>query len=206
MIKLKVAIINFNTGNLRSIYNAIRKDAPLSQITLTRDPETILKSERIIIPGQGNSIESISILSKNLPLREVLLQSIKLKPVLGICMGQHILCQRTEEGSVRCLDLFRGSVERLSGGKFIPNVGWRAVVSTGSHPMLSNIPNSSEFYFSHSYFTGLDKLHTAAITLYGNKIFSSAMAKDNVFVTQFHPEKSSYIGSIMLFNFLRWKP
>lgn len=206
MIKMDVAIINLGTGNLYSLYDATRKVATSDRIVVTRNPDTILRSDRIIIPGQGNSAESISMLSKNVQLKEVIFQSIKLKPALSICMGQHILCQSSAEGSAKCLDLFSGSVKRLKEGRSIPNIGWRSVFTNRRHQMFSNIPFLSEFYFSHSYFIEPDQQHTVAITLYGGNVLSSVMVKDNVLATQFHPEKSSYYGSIMLFNFLRWKP
>lgn len=205
-VRPSVAIINFRTGNLFSVYSAVKRANNGEIVTITDDPKVINSSDRIILPGQGNADSCLRLLSHNTNLKRSLLNCLRLKPVLGICVGQHLLSLRSEESIADCLGCFSCVVKRLRSPNEVPHIGWSAVWYDKSHPILNNIPMPAAFYFSHSYYVSPPRGCDGAFTFCGRDVVLAMLMRDNIVTTQFHPEKSSHFGSAVLHNFLRWKP
>jgi glutamine amidotransferase len=193
-------------GNLRSVSKAIEHVAPQAQVIVTADPERILASDRVVVPGQGAMRDCMRQLGES-GAREAVIEAARRKPFLGVCIGLQMLFEHGEEGDTPGLGLLPGRVPRfaLSGLK-IPHMGWNEVAQTHPHPMWENIADGSRFYFVHSYYPvpGNPAL-TAATTVYGRP-FTCAVARDNIFAVQFHPEKSQSAGLQLLSNLVRWRP
>ena len=203
-----IAIIDYGVGNLRSVYNAVNFISPKSKSIVTSDPDQILKADRLIFPGQGAMPGCVKELDKR-GLKEVLIESARHKPFFGICLGLQMLFEISDEGNQQGFGLLPGKVikfkddykERIK----IPHMGWNSVIQSNQHPMWRNIKNGSKFYFVHSYFAEIsnDKI-VVGQTDHGEN-FASAVAKDNIFASQFHPEKSAAVGLQLLENFISWK-
>ncbi len=193
-------------GNLRSVSKALEHVAPGAEIQLTADPEKILSAERIVVPGQGAMPDCMRQLGAS-GARAAVVEATRARPFLGICIGLQMLFERGEEGDAAGLGVLPGRVPRfaLSGLK-IPHIGWNEVMQERSHPLWSGIPDCSRFYFVHSYYPApRDAALTAATAVYGAP-FTCAIARDNIFAVQFHPEKSASAGLQLLSNFVRWRP
>ncbi|AGO28322.1 imidazole glycerol phosphate synthase, subunit HisH [Candidatus Tremblaya phenacola PAVE] len=201
-----IVIVNFRTGNLFSVLSAVRKVSCGKSIAITDDPNLIVRAERIILPGQGHAGCCLGVLNQNHDLKEALLEALRLKPVLGICVGQQLLCSNTAESSSACLGPFQSDVRALRSPNIIPHVGWREVWFDRPHTIWKGVPIPTNFYFSHSYYVCSSNNYSSAHSFYGPDILTTAASKDNIITTQFHPEKSSYFGAVILQNFLRWKP
>jgi glutamine amidotransferase len=203
---LRIAVVDYGMGNLRSVSKAIEHVAPQAQVIVTADPERILASDRVVVPGQGAMRDCMRQLGES-GAREAVIEAARRKPFLGVCIGLQMLFEHGEEGDTPGLGLLPGRVPRfaLSGLK-IPHMGWNEVAQTHPHPMWENIADGSRFYFVHSYYPvpGNPAL-TAATTVYGRP-FTCAVARDNIFAVQFHPEKSQSAGLQLLSNFVRWRP
>jgi glutamine amidotransferase len=203
---LRIAVVDYGMGNLRSVSKAIEHVAPQAQVIVTADPERILASDRVVVPGQGAMRDCMRQLGES-GAREAVIEAARRKPFLGVCIGLQMLFEHGEEGDTPGLGLLPGRVPRfaLSGLK-IPHMGWNEVAQTHPHPMWENIADDSRFYFVHSYYPvpGNPAL-TAATTVYGRP-FTCAVARDNIFAVQFHPEKSQSAGLQLLSNFVRWRP
>ena len=203
-----IAIIDYGVGNLRSVHNAVNFISPQKKSFVTNDPDKVLKADKIIFPGQGAMPGCVEELDKR-GLKEVLIESAKQKPFLGICLGLQMLFEISDEGNQKGFGLLPGKVikfksdykERIK----IPHMGWNSVMQSNAHPMWRNIRSGSKFYFVHSYFaqTSDEKL-VVGHTEYGDN-FASAVARDNIFACQFHPEKSAAIGLQLLENFISWE-
>ncbi|MEO0582246.1 MAG: imidazole glycerol phosphate synthase subunit HisH [Bacteroidota bacterium] len=191
----KVAIIKYNAGNIQSVVYALERQGVIP--TLTDDPQTLHKAERVIFPGVGEASSAMRYL-KEKGLDQVI-KELK-QPVLGICLGLQLMCQHSEENDTVALGIFPASVKLFpqSVGK-VPHMGWNNV-ATKQHPLLAGIPNGSHMYFVHGYYAELND-YTVGQTEYGLG-FSSVMQRDNFFATQFHPEKSGRHGAQILQNFL----
>jgi glutamine amidotransferase len=203
---LKIAVVDYGMGNLRSVSKALEHVAPEAEVTVTADPDTILSSERVVVPGQGALPDCMRQLTAS-GAREAVVEATRAKPFLGICIGLQMLFERGEEGDTVGLGLLPGRVPRfaLSGLK-IPHIGWNEVVQARPHPLWAGIPDRSRFYFVHSYYPApRDAALTAATAVYGAP-FTCAIARDNIFAVQFHPEKSQSAGLQLLSNFVRWRP
>jgi imidazole glycerol-phosphate synthase subunit HisH len=208
-----VAVIDYGMGNLRSVAKAIEKVGPGVTVSVTSDPAQIRAAERVVFPGQGAMRDCMAEL-QNRGLDRVVRDCIANKPFLGICMGLQVLLDFSEENNGReGLGIVHGRVQRFADGLTdsktgerlkIPHMGWNQVHQTHAHPLWAGIPQDSRFYFVHSYYVVPEdaRLITGS-TAYPDD-FASALAWDNVFAVQFHPEKSQRAGLNLLANFLQW--
>jgi imidazole glycerol-phosphate synthase subunit HisH len=203
---LKIAVVDYGMGNLRSVSKALEHVAPGAQVTLTADPQTIRSAERVVVPGQGALPDCMRQLAAT-GAREAVVEAAREKPFLGICIGLQMLFERGEEGDAAGLGLLPGRVPRLAvTGLKIPHIGWNEVTQARPHAVWAGIPDRSRFYFVHSYYPApRDAVLTAATSVYGSP-FTCAIARDNIFAVQFHPEKSQSAGLQLLSNFVRWRP
>ncbi|MFM9970513.1 MAG: imidazole glycerol phosphate synthase subunit HisH [Burkholderiales bacterium] len=211
---MKVVVIDYGMGNLRSVSKALEHVAPNAQIIVTSDAKTVLSADRVVFPGQGAMPDCMrEVEARN--LRPAILATARDRPFLGICIGLQMLFEESEEGQTKGLGLFPGNVQRFqrneidAGGNAhlkIPHMGWNRVGQIGSHDMWSGIEDSARFYFVHSYYANPAlKSLIAGQTNYGIN-FTCAVARDNIFAVQFHPEKSQSSGLRLLANFIDWNP
>ena len=208
----QIVVIDYGMGNLRSVAKAIEHVAPGQSVIISSDASEIANAERVVFPGQGAARDCMREL-RDRNLTDVVLNAAKEKPFLGICMGMQILLNHSEENNgIECLGLYKGNVrffgknlKNAAGEKLkIPHMGWNEVNQTIDHPLWKNIKNQARFYFVHSYYMDpQDDNLVAANTDYGIR-FVTAIAKDNVFAVQFHPEKSAQDGLQLLKNFTQW--
>ena len=190
---MNVAIINYGAGNIQSIRFALERLGVSA--SLSSDPETIQSASHVIFPGVGEASSAMAKL-KSTQLY-TLIPELK-QPVLGICLGMQLMCNSTEEGNTTALGIFDTEVVRFSTSRNVPHMGWNEV--KGSGVLFEKIPNDSHFYLVHSYYA-IPNINTVGHCLY-NLNFAAAMAKNNFYGTQFHPEKSGAIGAQLLQNFL----
>ncbi len=203
---MRIAVVDYGMGNLRSVSKAIERVAPQAQVRVTAAPEEILSSDRVVVPGQGAMPDCMRQLAAS-GARDAVVEAARARPFLGICIGLQMLFEHGEEGDTPGLGLLGGEVPRfrLTGLK-IPHMGWNEVAQSRPHALWAGIPDSSRFYFVHSYYPApRDAALTAATTVYGRP-FTCAVARDNIFAVQFHPEKSQSAGLQLLSNFVRWRP
>ncbi|HEV3010211.1 MAG TPA: imidazole glycerol phosphate synthase subunit HisH [Burkholderiales bacterium] len=204
---MRIAVVDYGMGNLRSVSKALEHVAPGAEVVVTAAPETILSSERVVVPGQGALPDCMRQLGTS-GAREAVVEAAAEKPFLGICIGLQMLFERGEEGDTAGLGLLPGQVPRFlpSSGLKIPHIGWNEVAQVRPHALWAGIPDRSRFYFVHSYYPApRDAALTAATSVYGAP-FTCAIARDNIFAVQFHPEKSQSAGLQLLSNFVRWRP
>jgi len=210
----RISVIDYGMGNLRSVAKAVEHVAgPDDEVLVTDDPALILSSERVLFPGQGAARDCMAAISQH-HLNRAILEAARERPFLGICMGQQVLLESSEEnGGTELLGLYPGRVRRFPGGRGpdgerlkIPHMGWNQVHQTHDHPLWAGISQDSRFYFVHSYYVDPEQAGlTAATTEYGVR-FASAFADANLFAVQFHPEKSADAGLQLLRNFVNWRP
>jgi len=193
-------------GNLRSVSKALEHVAPGADVLATADPASIRSAERVVVPGQGAMPDCMRQLEES-GAREAVVEATRAKPFLGICIGLQMLFERGEEGDTPGLGLLAGDVPRFRvEGLKIPHMGWNEVAQARRHPLWSGIADGSRFYFVHSYYPApRDPALTAGTAVYG-KPFTCAIARDNIFAVQFHPEKSQSAGLQLLSNFVNWRP
>jgi glutamine amidotransferase len=203
---VRIAVVDYGMGNLRSVSKALEHVAPEAEVLVTADPARIRSAERVVVPGQGALPDCMRSLRQSGAL-EAVLEALGSKPYLGICLGLQMLFEHGAEGDTAGLAVLQGNVPRFSlAGLKIPHMGWNEVVQVKPHPMWAGIGDKSRFYFVHSYHPApADPAHTAATCVYGVP-FTSAVARDNIFAVQFHPEKSQSAGLQLLSNFVRWHP
>jgi glutamine amidotransferase len=203
---LKIAVVDYGMGNLRSVAKALEHVAPQAEVRVTADPKEILACERVVVPGQGAMPDCMRQLAAS-GARDAVIAAAREKPFLGICIGLQMLFERGEEGNTPGLGLLAGSVPRFSDkGLKIPHMGWNEVMQARPHPLWEGIASGSRFYFVHSYYPApANAALTAATCVYGAP-FTCAVARDNIFAVQFHPEKSQSTGLQLLSNFVRWRP
>lgn len=194
---MKVAIVKYNAGNIYSVVNALRRLGiePL----LTDDEEQLDSADRVIFPGQGNAKTTMTYLREH--HLDKMIKSLR-QPVLGICVGQQLLCRHSEEGDVDCIGVFDADVRRFvptQHDEKVPAMGWNALYDLSS-PLFKGIAEGDYVYFVHSYYAGIcdDTIAKADYIL----PYSAALHKDNFWATQFHPEKSGRVGEKLLENFL----
>ena len=193
-------------GNLRSVSKALEHVAPQAEVLVTADPKAILAAEKVVVPGQGAMPDCMRQLAAS-GAREAVVAAARGKPFLGLCIGVQMLFERGEEGDTPGLGLLPGRVPRLSApGLEIPHMGWNEVIQERPHPLWRAIPDRTRFYFVHSYYPSpRDPALAAATCVYGLP-FTCAVARDNIFAVQFHPEKSQSAGLQLLSNFVNWRP
>jgi glutamine amidotransferase len=227
MVAKAVAVVDYGMGNLRSVSQAVRAAAAGSdyQVVVTSDPEHVRAAERVVLPGQGAMPDCMRELFAS-GLHASVMEAAARKPLFGVCVGMQMLLDHSQEGrkgdggaGTPGLGLIGGDVVRFDlagrmqpdGSRFkVPQMGWNQVYRSQhggvSHRLWDNIPDGSYFYFVHSYYA-LPSLarHSAGEADYGGR-FTAAIARDNIFATQFHPEKSADYGLALYRNFLHWSP
>jgi glutamine amidotransferase len=213
----KIAVVDYGMGNLRSVWQALVRvagPARADDVVVTADPAVVAAAERVVFPGQGAMPDCMRELEAR-GLRPAVIEAAKSKPFLGICIGQQMLFEHSEEGDVPGLGVFAGRVRHFPAEKMfaangdklkVPHMGWNEVVQTRSHALWAGIEDGARFYFVHSYYVDpVDRSCIAGTTNYGLP-FTSAVARDNIFAIQCHPEKSAQAGLALLANFIQWKP
>ena len=211
-----VAVVDYGMGNLRSVSQAVQhvaRDSGLSVIITSR-PEEVRAAERIVLPGQGAMPDCMRELRES-GLLESVLEAAASKPLFGVCVGMQMLLDASDEGPTDGLGLIHGRVVRFElagqiqpdGSRYkVPQMGWNEVWQAQPHPVWAGVPDGSYFYFVHSYHARpSDARHSVGEADYGGR-FTAAIARDNIFATQFHPEKSAEHGLALYRNFLHWNP
>ena len=215
-----VAVIDYGMGNLRSVAQAVihaTQDTRVNAV-ITADPAQVRAAHRVVLPGQGAMADCMSALRES-GLQEAVLEAAASKPLFGVCIGMQMLLTHSDEGHTAAgtpgLDLIGGTVRRFDlagqhasdGSRYkVPQMGWNRVFRTRPHPVWGQQADGQWFYFVHSFFAQPSRAeHCAAETEYGLR-FASAIARDNLFATQFHPEKSAAQGLELYRNFLHWSP
>jgi glutamine amidotransferase len=211
-----VAVVDYGLGNLRSVSQAVLHVAQGSglEVVITSRPDEVRAAERIVLPGQGAMRDCMRELQES-GLREAVLEAAASKPLMGVCVGMQMLLDHSEEQDTPGLGLIPGRVRRFQlegrlqpdGSRYkVPHMGWNQVRQTQAHPMWQGVPDEAFFYFVHSYFAVPDNAaDSAAESDYGGS-FTCVVARDNIFASQFHPEKSAAHGLALYRNFLHWKP
>ena len=206
-----VAVIDYGMGNLHSIAKALQHADSGVSVTISADPAAIRAADRVVFPGVGAIRDCMQAL-RDTGLADVIRDVAQTKPLLGICLGMQALLTDSEEGGkTECLNLFPGHVRRFDdhltdsqGQRLkIPHMGWNRVRQR-PHPLWQGIEQDSRFYFVHSYFVVPDHGEDSIATSDYPQAFTCALARNNVFAVQFHPEKSQTVGLRLLQNFLRW--
>ena len=215
-----VAVVDYGMGNLRSVAQAVIHAAQGSgwQVVVTADPEAVYAAQRVVLPGQGAMPDCMRELRAS-GLQEAVLQAAANKPLFGVCVGMQMLLDHSAEGDTPGLGLIGGEVRKFDlagrtqpdGSRYkVPQMGWNQVFQRdhgqGRHPVWGSVPDGSWFYFVHSFYARPSETrHTAGEADYGGR-FTAAVARDNIFATQFHPEKSAEQGLALYRNFLHWNP
>lgn len=211
-----IAIVDYGSGNLHSVARAVRAAAQASDTVLvTSSAAEVRRADRVIFPGQGAMGDCMDHLEAS-GLKQALLEAIASKPVFAVCVGLQMLFEHSDEGTGRdALGIFKGKVIRFPEAAMatargtrlkVPQMGWNTVSQRMAHPLWTDIPDHSWFYFVHSYFVAPEDDSIAAGTTSYGLPFVCAVARDNLFATQFHPEKSADMGLKLFANFLTWNP
>ncbi|MEX0959702.1 MAG: imidazole glycerol phosphate synthase subunit HisH [Burkholderiales bacterium] len=207
-----IAVVDYGMGNLRSVAKAIEHVAPRLSVAVTSDPVAIRSARRIVFPGQGAMPDCMREMDAR-GLRAPLLEAAATKPFLGLCIGLQMLFDSSEEGDVRGLGLLPGKVVRFPASRMVsdrgeklkvPHMGWNRVFQAQAHPMWKGIPDGSRFYFVHSYYVECSDPTLIAGVAHYPFAFTCAVARNNIFAVQFHPEKSQMAGLQLLSNFVSW--
>ncbi|AEG91907.1 Candidate Imidazole glycerol phosphate synthase subunit hisH [Ramlibacter tataouinensis TTB310] len=203
-------------GNLRSVSQAVLHAARGSgvEVVWARRPEEVMAAERVVLPGQGAMRDCMRELRES-GMHPAVLHAAAHKPLMGVCVGMQMLLDRSHEGPAEGLGLIPGEVVRFElagrlqpdGSRFkVPQIGWNRVRQARPHPVWAGVEDGSWFYFVHSYRARpSDERHSVGLSDYGG-VFTAAVARDNIFATQFHPEKSANAGLALYRNFLHWNP
>ena len=212
-----IAVVDYGMGNLRSVAQAVIHAASVvdqAEVIVTSNPQVVRDAHRVVLPGQGAMPDCMSELKAS-GLLEAVLDAAAKKPLFGVCVGMQKLLDHSAEGDTPGLGLIAGEVIKFDfagrtqadGSRFkVPQMGWNQVVPTQPHPLWEGVPSNSYFYFVHSFYAKTtNAAHIAAETDYGG-LFACAIARDNIFATQFHPEKSAAHGLALYRNFIHWNP
>jgi glutamine amidotransferase len=207
-----VAVVDYGMGNLRSVEQALRHVAPDAEIVVTDDADAITGAKRVVFPGQGAMPDCMRELDRR-GLRDAVLLAARSRPFLGICIGLQMLFDRSAEGDTAGLGILHGKVVRFAsnmrdaqGNKLkVPHMGWNQV-HHGQHSLWDGIEQDARFYFVHSYYVQPQDASLVQATSQYPQSFVCAVAKNNLFAVQFHPEKSHTAGLKLLQNFMQWNP
>ncbi len=207
-----IAVVDYGMGNLRSVYQALHKVAPDASVSVTDDAKVIAAAKRVVFPGQGAMPDCMRELDAR-GLRSAVMDTAKNKPFLGICIGLQMLFEHSAEGDVPGLGILPGEVVRFksnlqdaSGVRLkVPHMGWNQV-HHAEHALWSGIEQDARFYFVHSYYVQPQEVAIIQATSNYPDSFACAVARDNLFAVQFHPEKSAAAGLKLLQNFVNWNP
>jgi glutamine amidotransferase len=223
-----VAVVDYGMGNLRSVTQAVQAVASDANVEViwAKTPQEVMDAERVVLPGQGGMRDCMRELHDSGMLAAVL-HAAKHKPLMGVCVGMQMLLDHSEELDTPCLGLIPGKVVKFDiagqiapdGSRYkVPQMGWNQVFvadhggqyakhnGMARHPIWGDVPDGSYFYFVHSYYAKVSEInHSVGETEFGTR-FTSAIARDNIFATQFHPEKSAAQGLALYRNFLHWNP
>ena len=210
----KIVVVDYGMGNLRSVAQALRAVAPEAEVLISGTPQDIDSADRLVLPGQGAMRDCMLSLRESGVL-DALLRASRTRPMMGVCVGEQMLFERSEEADTAGLGLLPGRVVRFQldgqlqadGSRFkVPQMGWNRVRQLRSHPVWEGIDDDAYFYFVHSYYVDpVNPVDAIGETDYGAP-FCSAVARDNIVATQFHPEKSAAAGLRLYKNFVHWKP
>ena len=208
-----IAVIDYGMGNLHSVSKAIERVARGQTVLVTSDPAIVARAARVVFPGQGAMPDCMRELDAR-GLRQAVLNAAYSKPFLGICIGLQMLFELSQEGNVAGLGVLRGQVRRFpltmvdaAGIRLkVPHMGWNRVRQALAHPLWHDIADDSRFYFVHSYYVETAEPELIAGSSEYSNPFTCAIARDNVFAVQFHPEKSDQAGLQLLANFAQWRP
>lgn len=210
----KIVVVDYGMGNLRSVAQALRAVAPEAEVMISGEITDIVAADRLVLPGQGAMPDCMESLKMS-GLQQAVLDAARSKPLLGVCLGEQMLFDWSEEGDTPGLGLLPGKIIRFQlkdqlqedGSRFkVPQMGWNRVQQTQTHPLWQGIPDRSYFYFVHSYYAAPEnRADIVGETDYGTA-FCCAVARGNIFATQFHPEKSAAAGLQLYRNFVAWKP
>ena len=216
----KVAVVDYGMGNLRSVTQAVMHVAAEAgvEVVWARTAQEVMDAERVVLPGQGGMRDCMQELHSS-GMFDAVMHAAVHKPLMGVCVGMQMLLDHSQELDTACLGLIPGDVVKFNlagqlqpdGSRYkVPQMGWNQVWQSAHgvprHPVWGDVPDGSYFYFVHSYFAKpSDISHSVGETDYGRR-FSSAIARDNIFATQFHPEKSAEHGLSLYRNFLHWNP
>ena len=194
-------------GNLRSVQKALQHVAPDAEVEITADPARVRSADRVVFPGQGAMPDCMRSLKES-GLGDAVGESARDKPFLGLCIGQQMLFDHSAEGDTTGLGLVAGRVKGFTRkpGLKIPHMGWNEVRQVVPHALWKGIDDGARFYFVHSFYCEPAERAIAAGETDYPDAFTSAIARDNIFATQFHPEKSSAAGLTLLGNFAHWNP
>ena len=207
-----IAVVDYGMGNLRSVSKALEHVAPHAEVIVTSEARVIAAAQRVVFPGQGAMPDCMRELDGR-GLREAVLDAARHKPFLGICIGLQMLFDLSEEGGIAGLGVFRGRVRRFHAAAMhaadgarlkVPHMGWNEVRQECAHPLWTGIATESRFYFVHSYFPQPEEPAVVAGSSCYPFRFTCAVARDNIFAVQFHPEKSQAAGLALLRNFASW--
>jgi glutamine amidotransferase len=219
----RVAVVDYGMGNLRSVAQAVMHAASSvdhAEVTVTSDPQVVRNAHRVVLPGQGTMPDCMRELRES-GLLDAVLEAAASKPLFGVCVGMQMLLDHSDEGDTPGLGLIPGRVVKFDlagriqpdGTRYkVPQMGWNQVFQgcaqapANPHPLWRGVPDGAYFYFVHSFYAKpSDARHTAGEADYGGR-FTAALARDNIFATQFHPEKSAEQGLALYRNFLHWQP
>ena len=210
----KIVVVDYGMGNLRSVAQALRAVAPEAEVLISGEVADIDSADRIVLPGQGAMRDCMRSLRES-GVQEALLRAAKTRPVMGVCVGEQMLFDVSEEGDTPGLGLLPGKVVRFQlegrlqddGSRFkVPQMGWNRVRQSAAHPLWNGIEDNSYFYFVHSFYAQPEQASDViGETDYGGD-FCCAVARDNIVATQFHPEKSAAAGLTLYKNFVHWNP
>jgi imidazole glycerol-phosphate synthase subunit HisH len=213
----QIAVVDYGMGNLRSVAKALEHVAPKARVDIVGDGKALRAAERVVFPGQGAMPDCVREMDAR-GLREPLLEAAKTKPFLGLCIGLQMLFDFSEEGDTPGLALLPGRVERfrkqdmhIANGNGahklkVPHMGWNQVYRSRAHALWDGIEDGARFYYVHSYYAKPAQESVRAAYSEYPKAFTCAVARENLFAVQFHPEKSAAAGLRLLQNFVSWNP
>jgi imidazole glycerol-phosphate synthase subunit HisH len=209
-----IVVVDYGMGNLRSVAKALEHVAPEARVTISGNVADLKAADRLVLPGQGAMPDCMRHLDES-GLRAAVLEAARSKPLLGVCVGEQMLFERSDEGDTRGLGILPGEVLRFPAERMVaadgarlkvPHMGWNRVSQARAHPLWDGVPDGAYFYFVHSYYVVPAEPSDIAGTCEYGLGFTCAVARDNIFATQFHPEKSAATGLRLYRNFVDWQP